>query len=147
KSNKVPLRVHHGLYNNETAELCHWHINQAHELEAWGDARAYDSTASIIQPLIAPLYNGKSAIEFVALLSGQADATGYDLTRAYWQKQHAGGDFEQFWRKSLHDGWIEGTVFAPKSVSAKPAAAGSASNASDDKQIELNIRRDPTIYD
>ena len=86
--------------------------SQAHELEAWGDARAYDGTVSIIQPLIAPLYNGKSALEFVALLSGQADATGYDLVRAYWQKQHAGADFEQFWRKSLHDGWIEGTAFA-----------------------------------
>jgi MoCo/4Fe-4S cofactor protein with predicted Tat translocation signal len=62
KNGKIPLRVHHGLYQNETAELCHWHVNQAHELEAWGDARAYDGTASIIQPLIAPLYNGKSSL-------------------------------------------------------------------------------------
>src|ERR1700685_2738244 len=127
KSGKVPLRVHHGLYQNETAELCQWHVNQAHELEAWGDARAYDGTVSIVQPLIAPLYNGKSALEFVALLSGQADATGYDLTRAYWQKQHAGADFEQFWRKSLHDGWIENTAASPKSVSAKSSAAPSGS--------------------
>ncbi len=119
KNGKIPLRVHLGLYQNETAELCQWHINQAHELEAWGDARAYDGTVSIIQPLIAPLYNGKSALEFVALLSGQADATGYDLTRAYWQKQHTGADFEQFWRKSLHDGWIEGTAFSPKDIAGK----------------------------
>jgi molybdopterin-containing oxidoreductase family iron-sulfur binding subunit len=146
-SGKVPMRVHLGLYQNETAELCQWHVNATHELESWGDARAYDGTASIIQPLIAPLYNGKSAIEFVALLSGQADATGYDLTRAYWQKQHSGADFEQFWRKSLHDGWIEGTPFTPKSISAKSLPKESASNSSDDKQIELNIRRDPTIYD
>jgi MoCo/4Fe-4S cofactor protein with predicted Tat translocation signal len=148
KSNKVPLRVHLGLYQNETAELCQWHVNQAHELEAWGDARAYDGTVSIIQPLIAPLYNGKSALEFVALLSGQADASGYDLVRAYWQKQHTGADFEQFWRKSLHDGWIEGTAFAPKTVAMKntnfpnhaPIIAGNPG-------LELNIRRDPTIYD
>src|ERR1700687_1098040 len=146
-SGKVPLRVHHGLYQNETAELCQWHVNASHELEAWGDARAYDGTVSIIQPLIAPLYNGKSALEFVALLSGQADATGYDLVRAYWQKQHIGADFEQFWRKSLHDGWIEGTAFAPKSVTAKPAAAPSESKPADPNAIELNIRRDPTIYD
>ena len=147
KNGKVPLRVHHGLYQNETAELCQWHIGADHELEAWGDARAYDGTVSIIQPLIAPLYNGKSALEFVALLSGQADATGYDLTRAYWQKQHTGVDFEQFWRKSLHDGWIEGTAFAPTSVSAKSAAAPSESKPADPNAIELNIRRDPTIYD
>ena len=168
KSGKVPLRVHYGLYNNETAELCNWHVNATHELEAWGDARAYDGTVSIIQPLIAPLYNGKSAIEFVALLSGQADATGYDLTRAYWQKQHTGADFEQFWRKSLHDGWIEGTTSSSKVVTVKAeftnASAGSnrppagrdfktlvplvaPTTPADSNAIELNIRRDPTIYD
>jgi MoCo/4Fe-4S cofactor protein with predicted Tat translocation signal len=145
-NSKIPLRVHHGLYQNETAELCQWHVNQAHELEAWGDARAYDGTVSIIQPLIAPLYNGKSALEFVALLSGQADATGYDLVRAYWQKQHAGADFEQFWRKSLHDGWIEGTTLSPKSVTAKSAISPPDAKA-DPNAIELNIRRDSTIYD
>ena len=145
-NSKIPLRVHHGLYQNETAELCQWHVNQAHELEAWGDARAYDGTVSIIQPLIAPLYNGKSALEFVALLSGQADATGYDLVRAYWQKQHAGADFEQIWRKSLHDGWIEGTTLSPKSVTAKSAISPPDAKA-DPNAIELNIRRDSTIYD
>jgi molybdopterin-containing oxidoreductase family iron-sulfur binding subunit len=146
KNGKVPVRVHLGLYQNETAELCQWHINQAHELEAWGDARAYDSTASIIQPLIAPLYGGKSAHEFVALLSGQADATGYDLVRAYWRKQHTGADFEQFWRKSLHDGWIEDTAFRPKSVSLKSGDIASEART-DSTAIELNFRRDPTIYD
>jgi len=145
KNGGVPLRVHLGLYQNETAELCHWHINEAHELEAWGDARAYDGTVSIVQPLIAPLYNGKSDLEFVALLSGQADASGYDLTRAYWQKQHTGADFEQFWRKSLHEGWIEGTTYQPKSVSAKNDTL--RWKWATDAAIELNIRRDPTIYD
>jgi molybdopterin-containing oxidoreductase family iron-sulfur binding subunit len=152
KDGGIPLRVHLGLYQNETAELCQWHINQAHELESWGDARAYDGTVSIIQPLIAPLYNGKSAIEFVALLSGQADATGYELVRAHWQKDPllevcnvgACTDFDQVWRKSLHDGWIAGTDFAPKRVAVTQFPEPST-NGPD--AIELNIRRDPTIYD
>ena len=148
KSNKAPLRVHLGLYQDETAALCQWHVNQAHELESWADARAYDGTASIIQPLIAPLYNGKTAIEFVALLSGQSDATSYDLVRAFWQKQHTGADFEAFWRKSLHDGWVEGTTYQPKTLALKapnfPTASTVAPSAN---AIELNIRRDPTIYD
>jgi molybdopterin-containing oxidoreductase family iron-sulfur binding subunit len=163
KSGKVPLRVHHGLYQNETAELCQWHVNAAHELETWGDTRAYDGTASIIQPLIAPLYNGKSAVEFVALLNGQSDATGYDLVRAYWQKQQAPlpvqrplADFGGFWRKSLHDGWIEGTSYPSKNVTAKPAeieraikneAVLDVSLVGGPPTYELNIRRDPTIYD
>jgi len=159
KSNKSPLRVHLGLYQNETADLCQWHVAQAHELESWGDARAYDGTASIIQPLIAPLYGGKTASEFVALLSGQPDSTSYDLVREYWQKQHTGSDFEAFWRKSLHDGWIEGTAFAEKSpklatppeVSNKPLGSRDLKTlvplVADPNAIELNIRRDPTIYD
>ena len=147
KSGKVPIRVHHGLYQDETAELCQWHVPATHELESWGDARAYDGTVSIIQPLIAPLYNGKSAIEFVALLSGQSDASGYDLVRAYWQKQHTGSDFEQFWRKSLHEGWIEGTAFAPKTLTAKASAPTSSESGELANAIELNIRRDPTIWD
>ena len=149
KSDKAPLRVHLGLYQDETAELCHWHINQVHELESWGDARAYDGTVSIIQPLIAPLYQGRSAVEFVALLSGQSDATGYDLVRTYWQKQHTGAEFEAFWRKSLHDGWIEGTAFSPKKIEVKTSKFIPITSLpqSDPNAIELNIRRDPTIYD
>jgi len=151
KNGKIPLRVHLGLYQNETAELCQWHINQAHELESWGDARAYDGTVSIIQPLIAPLYNGKSALEFIALLSGQGDATGYDLTRAYWQKQHTGADFEAFWRKSLHDGWIEGSAYPPKEtkLNTLELGGGDRNQTGDGPHVgfELNIRRDPTIYD
>ena len=146
KSGKVPVRVHHGLYQDETAELCQWHVPATHELESWGDARAYDGTVSIIQPLIAPLYNGKSAIEFVALLSGQADAAGYELVRSYWQKQHTGADFEQFWRKSLHDGWIDGTMFAEKQLTAKSELPHEWP-LRDTVPIELNIRRDSTIYD
>ena len=121
KSTNIPLRVHLGLYQNETAELCQWHVNEAHYLEAWGDARAYDGTVSIVQPLIAPLYNGKSAYELAAMLSGQADTGGHEIVQAYWKKQHSGADFDTFWRKSLHDGWVEGTAFAPKPVANKTA--------------------------
>ncbi|MBZ5684442.1 MAG: TAT-variant-translocated molybdopterin oxidoreductase [Acidobacteriia bacterium] len=147
KSGRVPLRVHHGLYQDETAELCQWHVPATHELESWGDTRGYEGTVSVIQPLIAPLYNGKSSIEFVALLSGQAEATGYELVRSYWQKQHTGTDFEQFWRKSLHDGWIESTAFSAKQLSAKNINEQTTLYTVSRDPIELNIRRDPTIYD
>jgi MoCo/4Fe-4S cofactor protein with predicted Tat translocation signal len=146
KGSSIPLRVHLGLYQNETAELCQWHVNEAHYLEAWGDARAYDGTVSIVQPLIAPLYNGKSAYELAAMLSGQADSRAHEIVQAYWKKQHSGTDFDAFWRKSLHDGWIEGTTFAPKQVVNKTASFP-ASPRSDDKAIEINFRRDPSIYD
>src|SRR5256884_47253 len=145
KNTKIPLRVHAGLYQNETAELCHWHINEAHYLEAWGDTRAYDGTVSIVQPLIAPLYNGKSAYELLSLLAGQAEATGYEIVQGYLKKQHSGGDFDSFWRQSLHDGWIEGTALQPKQIALKNLAVGPQAAAT--QGIEINFRRDPSIYD
>ncbi|HMH45882.1 MAG TPA: TAT-variant-translocated molybdopterin oxidoreductase, partial [Pyrinomonadaceae bacterium] len=81
---KVKLRAHLNLYNNETSEICHWHINAAHYLESWGDARSYDGTASIVQPLIAPLYEGKTAYEVLALFSDNYDQKPYDIVRNYW---------------------------------------------------------------
>jgi MoCo/4Fe-4S cofactor protein with predicted Tat translocation signal len=146
KNSNIPIRVHLGLYNDETAELCHWHVNEAHYLESWGDTRAYDGTASIVQPLIAPLYSGKSAYELVALLSGQSSASGHDIVQNYWKSKHAGADFDMWWRKALHDGWIAGTTFQAKQISAK-AASSPASATADTNAIELNFRRDPSIYD
>ena len=83
----VPLRAHLGLYEDETSALCHWHIPEAHFLEAWSDVRSDDGTVTIIQPLIAPLYNGKSAHEVIAALGRPASAPGYELVREYWSRE------------------------------------------------------------
>ncbi|MGE0393585.1 MAG: TAT-variant-translocated molybdopterin oxidoreductase, partial [Vicinamibacterales bacterium] len=83
----VALRVHHGLYQNETARLSHWHIPEAHFLETWSDVRAHDGTATIIQPLIAPLYHGKSAHEVLTAFSDRTERTSYDIVREFWAKE------------------------------------------------------------
>jgi molybdopterin-containing oxidoreductase family iron-sulfur binding subunit len=82
---KVKTRVHLGLYRDETSELCHWHVPETHFLEAWGDTRAYDGTVTIVQPLIEPLYQSRSAHEVLAVFSPQYDQKPYDIIRAYWQ--------------------------------------------------------------
>jgi molybdopterin-containing oxidoreductase family iron-sulfur binding subunit len=84
---KIPLRVHLGLYHDETAEHCHWHIHDKHYLEGWSDARAYDGTVSIQQPLIAPLYDGKSVHEVVQLAFRENfDKKDLDVVKEYWQR-------------------------------------------------------------
>jgi molybdopterin-containing oxidoreductase family iron-sulfur binding subunit len=86
RMNKVPLRVHLGPYEDETAEYCHWHVAQKHYLESWSDARAYDGTASIMQPLIEPLYGGKGVHEVVQLcFKENFDKKDLDIVKAYWQ--------------------------------------------------------------
>ncbi|HUQ31887.1 MAG TPA: TAT-variant-translocated molybdopterin oxidoreductase [Pyrinomonadaceae bacterium] len=91
RMSKINLRVHLSLYKDETSELCHWHVPEAHYLEAWSDTRSYDGTVSIVQPLIEPLYNGRSAHEFLAVFSNQFDRRGYDIVREFWQGQMGGG--------------------------------------------------------
>jgi molybdopterin-containing oxidoreductase family iron-sulfur binding subunit len=147
KNTNIPLRVHLGLQNDETAELCHWHVNETHYLEAWGDTRAYDGSVCIVQPLIAPLYNGKSALEVTAFLAEQSQANGYEVVQNYWKTKHAGADFDMWWRKSVEQGFIDGTASQPKQVSAKSTNVSSSSSMLPQGEIEINFRRDPSIYD
>lgn len=91
RMNKIPLRIHLGHYNDETAEICHWHISEKHFLEMWSDARAYDGTISIVQPLIQPLYDSKSAHEFVQVFFKENfDKRDLDIVKENWQKQGFG---------------------------------------------------------
>jgi MoCo/4Fe-4S cofactor protein with predicted Tat translocation signal len=146
---KVRTRIHLSLYEDETAELCHWHIPEAHFLETWGDTRAYDGTVSIIQPLISPLYDGKSAHELLAVLAGDAGTTSHDVVRGYWERQKPGAGFEQFWQISLNNGLVADSTFAPKPVKLIDGAAASApaSRAIGTGTIEIALRPDPSIGD
>ncbi len=150
---KATTRVHSGLYNDETAELCHWHVPAAHFLESWSDARAYDGTASILQPLIQPLYDAHTPHEIIGLFTGDAGKSDHDLVHDYWQGQRPekGKDFEVFWETSLHDGLLAGTAFPTISVGVRPDWAGQASaesaSGADAGAMEIVFRPDPTIGD
>ena len=147
---KVPRAIHLGLYADETSALCRWHVPEAHEFESWGDARAFDGTVSLLQPLIAPLYGGISSYELLASLLEDAGRSGYDIVRDYWRGQKLGGDdFEAAWETALHDGLIAGTALAPKQVTLKPEAvtAGAAGPGASSPALEISFRPDPTIWD
>jgi molybdopterin-containing oxidoreductase family iron-sulfur binding subunit len=154
---KVPLRVHLSLYDDETSELCHWHVPEAHFLETWGDIRAFDGTVTVMQPLIAPLYDGKSAVELLATLTDRPGQRGYELVRETWSGRYTVQAFEGFWAKILHDGLIPGTAFRERRVSlradwdsqAKPSGNRSAGSAEEKRSasLEITYRLDPTIFD
>ncbi len=86
---KPKLRVHLSQYRDETSNLCHWHIPESHYLEAWSDTRSYDGTVSIVQPLIEPLYQSKSAHELLAVFTPQYDKKPYEIIRDYWRGQQS----------------------------------------------------------
>ncbi|MDQ1409275.1 MAG: hypothetical protein QOJ41_1010, partial [Acidobacteriaceae bacterium] len=145
KLKKVRNIIHLSSHFDETAEYCQWHIPESHYLEAWGDARAFDGTLSIVQPLIAPLYNTISAYEFLAAFSDKPGVTAYDAMRERLKTLHGGPDFEKFWRKSLHDGVIANTASNPSTVAS--AATLPATNPVSTDALEFIFRPDPCVYD
>jgi MoCo/4Fe-4S cofactor protein with predicted Tat translocation signal len=145
--NKVKVSAHLGSHLNETGLVTEWHINGAHYLESWSDTRAYDGTATVIQPMIDPLYGGKTAHDVIQSMLDQPDLTPYDVVRKTWQGSLGAGDAEHAWRKILHDGMVGGTAFAAKTVSAKIGdLQATASNAADGT-VEVIFRPDPNVYD
>jgi molybdopterin-containing oxidoreductase family iron-sulfur binding subunit len=144
---KVAVTVSHSLYNDETSMLCHWNLPEAHALESWSDARAYDGTVTVMQPLIAPLYDGRTIQEVLAaFIDAQNGKSSHDLVKDYWTRAQAGKvagytitdttgqpfkSPDSFWKHVLHDGWIPGTEMGGRRSEdgnvAASAAAGSIS--------------------
>ena len=121
---KAKVVAHLGSHYDETAHLTNWHIPSAHYLESWSDARAYDGTVSIVQPMIEPLYGGKSAHDVFQTLLDDPQLSAYEAVRIT-QKDNIKGDFETGWRKVLHAGWIENTAFRQRTAldTVLPAAS------------------------
>jgi molybdopterin-containing oxidoreductase family iron-sulfur binding subunit len=151
--NRVPFRLHQGLYQDETARLCHWHVPETHFLESWGDVRAFDGTASVVQPLIAPLAaDARSAYDLLDVLTGEPGRPAYDHVRDTWREVLKARDknapFERFWESALHDGKFEKTAFAAKEVKLTDKwADGVGKEAVPGDGLELVFRPDPALHD
>jgi MoCo/4Fe-4S cofactor protein with predicted Tat translocation signal len=145
---KVKTVVHLGSHRDETGLTTDWHINGTHYLETWSDARAYDGTVSVIQPLIDPLYGGHAAHEIVQSLLENPDVSAYDAVRATWSDKAVakGADADFGWRKILHDGFIADTAFSPKGSGGKASIPTLPPQAAADS-LEIIFRPDYHVYD
>jgi MoCo/4Fe-4S cofactor protein with predicted Tat translocation signal len=142
---KAEFAVHLSLYQDETSQLCRWHLPMAHFLETWSDLLASDGTGTILQPAIAPLYQGRSSHEIVAMLLGEFPSDGYEIVRATWRG--AQPDFEAWWRRSVHDG-VFAVPASPGAASPPPAAAIPPPTAPlEAGTTYLLLRLDPTVSD
>ncbi len=142
---RVSFRAHLAQDYNETSFAAHWHLPEAHELECWGDARAFDGTASIQQPLIAPLYSGRSPVDLLAMLRGHPEWSTYELVQRTWKQALGEEGFEAKWRRAVHDGVIAGTKAEAKTPALKfvDADRTPASRSG----LELTFGPDPTVGD
>lgn len=147
---KVAFSAHVSSHEDETSAGCTWQVPATHYLENWGDVRTWDGTVTIQQPLIEPLYAGHSVLEVASLFSGDAGKPDYDLVRAYWTTA-GGGDFDTFWNRAVHDGFVPATQRGDLGVTLKadlltylaqlPAPVVAADS------IELTFRADASTHD
>ncbi|MGC1616563.1 MAG: TAT-variant-translocated molybdopterin oxidoreductase [Candidatus Acidiferrum sp.] len=148
KLKKVKTAVLVSSHFDETAEFCQWHIAESHFLETWGDARAFDGTVSVIQPLIAPLYHTHSAFEVLAAFTENPGQAAYDAVRDRLNTLAGATDQELYWRKTLNDGVVANSAYAPISVAMKLNAASlPPANTPLPGQIEFIFRPDSNTYD
>ncbi|HET6632701.1 MAG TPA: TAT-variant-translocated molybdopterin oxidoreductase [Rhodanobacteraceae bacterium] len=145
---RVGDSIHHGLYRDETARACRWHLPQSHALEAWSDSLDSDGRASIVQPLLRPLYDSRSAHELLAMLTG-GESDGRALVRATWQARMGDG-FEARWRTSLQEGLLPAPPAAPvrvRAASAFVAELPPLPKPAGEAPLELLFRPDPSLWD
>jgi molybdopterin-containing oxidoreductase family iron-sulfur binding subunit len=77
----VEHSVHLALHEDETSRASAWHLPRAHTLESWGDVRDWRGRYGVVQPLIEPLFGGKTPIELLALWTDDALRSGYEIVR------------------------------------------------------------------
>ncbi len=144
---RVPLKIHAGLTVEETALRSDWHLPLAHPLESWGDARSVEGTASVIQPVIRPLFQGRTAGEIISFLFDPDPRDGQTIVRDYWRGALPGAGFDAAWHKALDDGFFPDTAAAPRTATPSPPDAVPPSPPAADAPdgLTLLFRPDPTI--
>ncbi len=141
---KVKFVVHLGASLDETSEFATWHVPETHSLEVWSDIRGHDGSVSVVQPLIEPMFGGKSAIEVLAAIAG-VEGSAYSLVQETWKAQMPGQNFDKAWRKILHDGVLPNSAAGPVNASANPTGIGTAGKPG--SGLEVSFRPDPTLWD
>jgi molybdopterin-containing oxidoreductase family iron-sulfur binding subunit len=145
---RVPLSAHLSLYQDETSTRATWHVPQTHELETWSDARAFDGTATIIQPLIDPFYDGISPHAVLSSVLGDAEATALDVVQGTYEA--LAPDFESFWRQTLFQGTVNGTKLGPRSLEFQAGALAEAARTAPTagaEGLEVAFRLDYSVLD
>ncbi len=141
---RVPMKIHAGAWIDETTLHSDWHLPLNHPLESWGDARSIDGTVGLMQPMIEPLYQGKSPAEILSLLTDPAPKSGLDLLRGYWGGSGPADAFEPKWEAMMLAGFIADSALPEETVTLVPATAAPAAAAD---TLSIAFRPDPTLWD
>ena len=150
---KTVIRL--AYHEDETALDCDWVAPAAHYLESWGDARTSDGTLVSIQPLIAPLFDGLTELEFLARVAGLEQTNPHEIVRETFRGFSREADSELAWTQFLRDGFLANTAarheehpLHASNIAAFAAALASAPPVAPVKDsLELVFHRDYRVDD
>ena len=141
KLSNVALTAHLSLYPDETSRACTWHLPRSHYLESWGDARAWDGSIIVQQPLIMPLYDSRSPLELVASLAKLESTDALVNVRAALASSVKD---EAAWRTALHDGHVKGSGYPVLNATGTSPVSAFPTQASGDYELRFT---ESAVYD
>ena len=130
---------------NETSQRVQWSLPQTHPYEDWSDARAYDGTATILQPQAEPLYGGVSPHHLLGLLADHDAPVARDVVRATWRARFADPDRE--WHDALAAGIVPKSAAATSDARLLPDAASVTLPTPEPQALSVLFRADPYVRD
>lgn len=146
---QVPTSIHLSLYLDETSERATWHLPQAHYLESWGDARGFDGTYTLLQPLIDPLLGGRSAIEVLAQILDEGPTSGYELVQQQFRAEFGEDGFDSRWQTAVHQGLVADSAWQPETpeLQAVESDGTAAAKAGGAQGLEIVFYPDNSVFD
>ena len=145
---KVPHTIALGHSVDETSSGAEWHIPLAHYLESWGDARAVGGTLSVVQPLILPLFGGRTPVEVLGLMVGDKDRPGHDIVRDTWKPILGEAELDRKWNRVLHDGLYAGSELAEVVPNVSGGALADLARATGSANgLEIVFVPSPALHD
>jgi len=143
---RVPVSIHIGLHQDETAAAAGWHLPRRHALESWGDSRAFDGTAGVRQPGATPLSGALGDEEALARFLGADTQDGHEIVRAHWRNRLGVEDFDPAWRAILADGVVPDTA-APALDVALRSDWGQPGPGVAQTGLSVVFAPDPSVWD
>ncbi|MBO0732875.1 MAG: TAT-variant-translocated molybdopterin oxidoreductase [Methylocapsa sp.] len=134
------------LLPSETGHVAQWAVPMAHSWEEWSDARAYDGTATILQPQALPLYNGISMLTMLALFIDAAPPPALDIVKSSWQSR-LGPNFDGAWHDILANGIVPNSASPPANISLRSGAERNAISEIAPQPLSVLFRPDPHLWD
>lgn len=139
---------------DETSSRVKWHLPEAHFLESWGDAETPEGNPGIVQPQIQPLFDSKSKLEFLSLITTGPLQSGHDLVKETWQQILGSDGISATWDTVLHDGVLSGASLSPVTVTVSDRRVQSVfeqhafhTDRASVKSPELVFQVSPSVYD